>query len=63
MDLAVRVVKDGDGTYRARVEIGHVGVYTTRGSYRSRGEAREGAMRILAAGLAELMARHDPGEP
>lgn len=59
MELAVRVGKV-DGRYRGRVELGGVSVYTTAGTHASRGEARDAAVRMLAAGLAELMAAHDP---
>lgn len=61
MDFAVRVFK-GEGGYRARVEVGGVSVYATRGTYGSRGEARDAAVRALASGLGALMAEHDADE-
>jgi hypothetical protein len=58
MDFAVRVVK-GDAGYRGRVEVGGCSVYTTAGSYSSRGQARVAATQLLAEALGALMAEYD----
>lgn len=55
----MRVSKVGSGAYKARVEVSGVSIYSLTGTYPSRGEAREAALRVMAAGLGEMMAAHD----